>query len=219
MMARVTWMHWYRAFHASLICLIAIRAKNTEPRIRAQAMTSWHSCLRIFLRIQHQNESMRCCSRALNRLDQVVKADIKSRRRKSTSGTQKAVTDSSSHLRILPAVEPGPAVPAEDGDTDAFALPQLASSSDFEALAALDVEIDQRQAFGMGQQLSWSARDDMNYGQVFDSFMAQPTAGNGPSDGLGEQHEAMDINIFDMDASNWPAWLVDDSSPTSYLNS
>ena len=218
-MARVTWMHWYRAFHAALICLIAIRANNTEPYIRAQAITSWNSCLRIFLRLQHQNEGMRCCSQALNRLDQVVKADIKSRRCKSTSRAQKLVADSASHLRIAPTMESGAAVSAEDCNTEALALPQLPPNSDLEDLAALDVEIDQSHGFDISEHLSWSAQDDMDYGQVFESFMAQPTTVNAPTEGFNERPEAMDINVFNMDASNWPAWLIDDPSSTSYLNS
>ena len=214
-MARVTWMHWYRAFHASLICLIAIRANNTEPHIRARAITSWNSCMRIFLRLQHQNEGMRCCSRALNRLDQVVKADIESRRCKSTSRAQKLVADSSSHLRISPTIESSAAVSAGNHNTDAFALPQLPPTTDLEALAAPDAGVDQGQGFDIGQHLSWNAQDDMNYGQVFESIMAQPAAVNAPTEGLREPSEAMDMNIFDMDASNWPAWLLDDPDPTS----
>ena len=64
-MAGMTFMHWFRAFHASLLCLIAVRATNTEPHIRGQAVNSWNSCKRIFLRLKQQNESMRCCSRKL----------------------------------------------------------------------------------------------------------------------------------------------------------
>ena len=217
-MARVTWMHWYRAFHASLICLIAIRANNTEPHIRVQATTSWNSCLRIFLHLQYQNQSMRCCSRTLNRLDQVVKADIKSRRCKSMSGVQKIVADSSSHLRIPSTTESGAAVSAGDNSTDAFALPQLPQDSDLEALDASEAAIDQSQSFDVGQRTSWTAQDDMNYGQVFESFMAQPTAVNAPTEGLSEHPEAMDMNIFDLDATNWPAWSIDDQSPTNQFD-
>lgn len=75
-MPSTTLMDWFWAFQASLICLLAIRTPNTKPHIRGQAVTAWNSCKRIFLQLESQNESVRCCSRALDRLDPVLRTEL-----------------------------------------------------------------------------------------------------------------------------------------------
>lgn len=71
-MARVTWGHWFLAFHSALICLVVIRTDGPRSSMRPRALDCWAHYLRIFTRIQDQNQSISNCWRALVRLDAVV---------------------------------------------------------------------------------------------------------------------------------------------------
>ncbi|KAJ8098969.1 hypothetical protein POJ06DRAFT_296672 [Lipomyces tetrasporus] len=79
--ARIAWMQWFRAFHAALICLVAKRARHTKFSLKIRAFNTWKSCVRIFSKIQNQNDSIQCCRRAINRLDNVVEKTANARRR------------------------------------------------------------------------------------------------------------------------------------------
>ncbi|KPI37731.1 uncharacterized protein AB675_142 [Cyphellophora attinorum] len=212
-MASITFMHWFRAFHAALICLVAIRAPNTTPTIRDEATSAWHSCKRIFLRLGQQNESMKCCSRALQRLDPLLKTGVSTRRRKSTASTQKVAVDSSSQLRVGRAPDPNAGMNSDAGGTYSALAP-----ADFEAVAGLSAEILDTQIPVFDQQSTPSTQNGMDYGQVFQSVITEPTLANtglAPDEHL---YGVMHADIFDMDANNWPSWLINDQDSTEFFN-
>lgn len=212
-MASITFMHWFRAFHAALICLVAIRAANTDPNIRSEAMNAWNSCKRIFLRLGQQNESMRCCSRALERLDPLLKVDLGIKRRKSTATTQKMVFDSSCQLRLASAPDPNAGMISEaSGAQSAIRTP------DIEAVAGLSAEVNDIQAPGLGQQFTTNTQNGMDYGQVFQSVITEPTSANTGQTPDEHIYGVMQADIFDMDANNWPSWLVNDQASTDFFN-
>ena len=99
-MARVTWMHWFRAFHAALICLVAIRESGRGSEFHSQAVACWMSFLRIFNRIKDQNRSIMSCARALSRLDAVWKAESLTKLESRRYSGSKNIRDSSDQLLI-----------------------------------------------------------------------------------------------------------------------
>lgn len=209
-MARITWMHWYRAFHAALICLVAIKADSTDSTTRAKAITSWNSCVRIFSRLQPQNESMRCCSRALNRLNSVVKSELKQRRRGSSVRGHRAITDSSMQLRLSSTIGA-----CRDADQTSDFDQLLPSVSEISAQIGQHCGSTTPTSFNFDAEAFASLPDPIDYGQAFESFMSQPHMSHEPTQLLIDNADAQ-FNIFDMDASNWPAWLLDERSPTGY---
>lgn len=218
-MASITFMHWFRAFHASLICLIAVRAPNIESHIRTRAVNAWHSCKRIFLRLRQQNESMRCCSRALERLDQVLKADATTTRRISISSNQKLATDSSSHLRIAPGFHLNAESVSDVNCARAADFLPLSPMPDLEVMDALHASTGEVQDFGFVHQHTSGEQDTMDYGQLFQSFIANPTSDNTYELRLdGQPNGVAQTGIFDMDANNWPTWLINDQSPETSFN-
>jgi hypothetical protein len=217
--ARIAWMQWFRAFHAALICLVALRARETQPHLKVRAFNSWKSCIRIFSRIQNQNDSTQCCWRALNRLDNVVKSTVNIRRRLPSQGLlSRDIQDTSSVLRIGPPTNqgfssdenssspPAPSAGRETGEADRFFPEVNAQSSPTQAASA-------------GLQDIYNAEGLHNYndlllgcGQVFDSYMAQVAI---PDEALGTQSHFTDsaqYNIFDLDVANWPSWLTADQT-------
>ena len=218
-MASITFMHWSRAFHASLICLVAVRAPNIKPDIKARALNAWHSCKRIFLRLRQQNESMKCCSRALERLDQVLKADAPTRRRTSISSNQKLAADSSSHLRIAPGLDSNAGAVLEANGAHTAGALSLSPIPDLEVMAAINPGAGEGQDFGIGRQDTPGEQNSMNYGQLFHSFITKPNLDDTYGLGLGEQpNGAAQTGIFDLDANNWPTWLINDQSPENFFN-
>lgn len=209
-MARVTWMHWYRAFHAALICLVAIKADSTDYTTRAKAITSWNSCLRIFSRLEPQNESMRCCSRALNRLNSVVKSELKQRRRGSSVRRHKTITDSSSQLRLSTTI----GASHDDYETNNFDQP-LPSVSEITSQVSQHRGNSTPTSFNVDAEAFRSLENPVDYGQAFESFFSRPDMPHEFTQELIDDSNEH-FNIFDMDSSNWPPWLLDENSPTGF---
>jgi hypothetical protein len=216
--ARIAWMQWFRAFHAALICLVALRARETQPHLKVRAFNSWKSCIRIFSRIQDQNDSTQCCWRALNRLDNVVKSTVNIRRRLPSQGLlSRDIQDTSSVLRIGPPTNqgfssdenspPAPGAGRETEEADRFFPEVNAQSSPTQAASAGLQDIYNAEGFHNYNDLL------LGCGQVFDSYMAQVAI---PDEGLGTQSHFTDsaqYNIFDLDVANWPSWLTADQTP------
>lgn len=195
-MARITWMLWYRAFHAALICLVAIRDEPRESDYYTRAAAAWTSCLRIFDRIKDQNQSVMSCWRALNRLNSVLKQEGHGNHPLRRYSWKKQVGDTTMQL-LLPQVRPtsrNAGTPATfEGDLDATALLNRAAQDtavpDSQDLLTLNTStLGPRASLGIG---SAQLTDTALFGNNADSS-----------------------NIFDLDIQNWPAWLTDSNSPS-----
>jgi len=219
-MARVTWMHWFRAFHAALICLVVIRTDGPRSEFRSRALTCWMSCLRIFARINDQNGSIMSCWRALSRLDVVVKKEMNADRPPRRYSNHKQLRDSSSQLLIsspagtraefnpfsptiqelgrsagnIPEVSPLLTTSISPENTYAYA-----SNSHAYALPALASNPQEPQV-----PVSTSAVDPSLDTNIRNGF------GNDLS---GSIFGTQELDIFDMDVQNWPSWLTDQHSP------
>lgn len=195
-MARITFLHWFRAFHAALICLVCIRTDGPQSQFRGKALNAWSSCLRIFARIKDQNTSISACWRALSRLNVVMKKEMEGEQRHRRFSMQKRVRDSSYQLLITPTAS----APLESS-VDELVQPMPGSAAESSsAMAKAGAFLLDPDATPDLQQMSG------NHALQLD------TAGSGfdqsALDGLGMGD---DLPIFDMDIQNWPAWLTDNS--------
>lgn len=203
-MARVTWMHWFRAFHAALICMVAIQADGPRSEFRGRAINSWSSCLRIFAGLKDQNGSILSCWRALNRLDAVVKREMGNNRRAMRYSSQKQLRDSSMELLFSPTrCELNPVSPTA---RDSFGLVSEAGR----------VVLPSNQDDNITPSAQASCLPNLMDGTAIPEL--GPLVDTTPSD-----HQSMDFsetfaalpqfNIFDMDIQNWPSWLTAENSP------
>lgn len=203
-MARVAFLHWFRAFHGALICFIAVRSEGRHSGYRDKALTSWTSSLRIFRRIQDQNPSILACWRALSRLDVVMKKEMEGERRLWRRSTPKDVQDSSYHLLIGPSSTQGginvTTPPSRRGDE--------ASGLQFSPSAQLSVS----NVIGNMLNNELTGSDAMNSSP---SDPAQNYSGLSLEGDIALFHDNNNANIFDLDIQNWPAWLTD-SNNTQY---
>ncbi|KAJ5153067.1 uncharacterized protein N7482_009545 [Penicillium canariense] len=217
--ARIAWMQWFRAFHAALICLVALRARETKSHLKVRAFNSWKSCIRIFSRIQDQNDSIQCCWRALSRLDDVAKRTVNIRRRLPAQGLlRRDIQDTSSVLRIGPSANqefssdensnspPAPSAGPETDAADRFFPEANGQSSLTQAMSTSSQETYHIDGFD-------PEYNDLllGCGQDFDSYMTQVTV---PGEALGMQTlaDSAQYNIFDLDVANWPFWLTADQT-------
>lgn len=200
-MARVTWMHWFRAFHAALICLIAIREREQHNEIHTQATACWMSFLRIFNRIKDQNSSIGSCSRALNRLDAVLKSETGKSTQERRSSANKQIQDTSTQLLIPLNGDAGPAVGVRNPLTPPHqTIAEEAAANAGSSTAPMTFDSTKPPFVAQPQlQASFSATTslDPQAGAALDAL----TAGDA-------------LNLFDLDIQNRPAWLTNDESPT-----
>lgn len=203
-MARVAFLHWFRAFHAALICFLAVRTEGPHSVYRDRALTSWNSCLRIFRRIQDQNTSILACWRALSRLDVVMKKEMEGERRIWRCSTQKEVQDSSYRLFIPRATSR----PGHDSMS-----PSTRPEPEFRVQNSSPTRTPPAAAYPIEPALRGAASG-------LPSVSTEPGPGvnlNGPAAGLDGSIELFgddnNTNIFDFDFQNWPAWLTDRNSP------
>lgn len=215
-MARICWMHWFRAFHAALICLVVIRADGSQSEYRPTALECWHSFLYIFSRVKDQNESIMCCWRALNRLDAVLKKDP------DASDEVEVGSDKPEHRKAhklannLPGLMTGDEQPAQ------------APSQSRNPFSPTEWTTTRSTWMEKGRMGSTDGSSDGGSGshvpslQSFDGTPGENQSGrlpatpnavpNGPgSEKPQDAPVAPPLDIFDMDTQNWPAWLVDES--------
>ena len=217
--ARIAWMQWFRAFHAALICLVALRARETKSHLKIRAFNSWKSCIRIFSRIQDQNDSIQCCWRALSRLDNVAKGTVNIRRRLPPQCLlRRDIKDTSSVLRIGPSTNQES---SSDENSNSPLAPSVGQETEPVDQLFPDVngQLSPTQAVSTGSQDTYNLDGfDHEYndllldcGQAFDSYMTQITV---PGEALGMQPltDSAQYNIFDLDVANWPFWLTADET-------
>jgi hypothetical protein len=203
-MARVAFLHWFRAFHGALICFVAIRTEGRHSVYRDKAMASWMSCLRIFRRIQDQNPSISACWRALSRLDVVMRKEMEGEQRLWRRSTPKDVQDSSYRLLIGPSTSQAGvdmATPSSHSSDEVF--PQQTSSS-VQLPTSTSNAIDRSLRNGLigPPVLNMAAMD-----------RSQNPTPIGLDGGIELFYDSANANIFDLDFQNWPAWLTDSNSP------
>ncbi|KAF7128673.1 hypothetical protein CNMCM5793_003524 [Aspergillus hiratsukae] len=185
-MARVAFLHWFRAFHGALICFIAIRMEGRDSVYRDKALASWISCLRIFRRVQHQNPSISACWRALSRLDVVMKKEMAGEQRSWRRSIPKDVKDSSYNLLI------GPSSSQPDDHSHSMSPPHQLPPLPENPLP--------------GDFIVPPAPNDAHE-------PALNPAAVGLDGGIELFYDNYNANIFDLDIQNWPTWLTDSNSP------
>ena len=232
-MARVTWMLWFRAFHAALICLVVIRTDGHKFEYHARALTCWKSCLRIFERIKDQNESVMSCWRALNRLDTVVKKEMEAGRRPRRPSTHKQPRDSSSKLLATSSKEVNPFSPTiQDFD-------ESSSNASSFCVSPVTKNVEFLQSNGTNIPSSMWPSNPTPIPTVLNDHAQLPvTTGSsngtaylpvsmanldpaligGLSSGGFDNYSLLNLgsqytDIFDIDIKNWPMWLTDQHSP------
>lgn len=213
--ARIAWMQWFRAFHAALICLVAIRARETTSSLRVRAFNSWKSCVRIFSRIQEQNDSIRCCWRALSRLDDVVQKTINIRRRLPSQGMlSRKIQDTSSHLRIGPSTSQklnpddasnSPPTPIFDrqGDQSYHEVFEPCTPNQMNSIDSQDMFLVE----GLGYDYNGLS---FGFDQALDSYMNQVAVSDEALGIDSNRADSTSHNIFDLDVASWPFWLTTD---------
>lgn len=203
-MARVTWMHWSRAFHAALMCLIAIQTEVQHSQVHSQATACWLSFLRIFDRIKDQNPSIRSCSRALNRLDAVLKTKTGMKVHRSTATLHKQIQDTSARLLVL-----------GNGNEQPVATGSIAQTPPPQADAA-----------GVATSTAGTTASEAPFAfeptpSAFEALLEPQDSLSEPTSSSVQQsgttlHPSMAIDafdLFDLDIQNWPSWLTNDESP------
>lgn len=200
-MARITFLHWFRAFHAALICLVAIRTDGPRSEFRGKALNAWNSCLRIFARIKDQNTSISACWRALSRLNVVMKKEIEGEQRHRRFSMQKQVRDSSYQLLITPPTLTGRGANPFESSVDELVQPIAGSAAESSST------MSNAGTFLGGADVAPGLQPiSENHALQLDT--ARSGFDESALDGLGM---GGDLPIFDMDIQNWPTWLTDNS--------
>lgn len=225
-MVRVVWMHWLRAFHAALICLVIIRTDGPDSKYRVRALSCWKSTLQTFVRIKHQNESIMECYRALDRLDVVLRKETEINSRPEKISHQEQLHDpppiaTSSSTGLNPFMPTVQNFSLKSSDTFKSTLldrkeaperirsahPDVASSEAPRNPMAISAALDNGDS---------TAIRDSSYKVLYRDALtpnaslanAHPTVGD-PTDfwfaTLSHDHP----DLFDIDTQNWPKWLLD----------
>lgn len=225
-MAKVAWMHVFRAFHASLICLMVFKSDKWRAEYQSRAMHAWLCSRRIFERLKDENEGLLTCWRALKRLDAVLKvSSVKQNSQQNRKA--RAFSDSPQRLLMQPAPDRSPnsnspltdPSPAATIDNCPRPSPPNGNASFWPANPSLDANVFDPQVAGNipdFQGISPSAAQILNPSDILPyssdglDFSADPEL----LDTIFGQQES---NLFNMDFQNWPTWLTDDNSPPNFL--
>jgi len=224
-MAKVAWMHVFRAFHASLICLMVFRADKWRAEYQTRAMHAWLCSRRIFERLKDENEGLLTCWRALKRLDAVLKV---------SSGLQnpqqnrkgRAFSDSSQRLLIRPAPDRRPKSnspsadpwPAATIDNCPRPSPQNGNNLFWPTNRSIDANV-------FDPHICASIPDPQGISpstaQILNPSGVMPYVGDGldfsaDPELLDTIFGQQDSNLFNMDFQNWPTWLTDDNGPPNF---
>ena len=226
---RGVWMHWFRAFHAALICLVIIRTDGVNSEYRVRALSCWESTLQIFLRIKDQNESIMGCYRALDRLDVVLRKEMEINSCPETSSHQEQLhdrspigTSSSTWLDpFTPTVQgfghkSGHALKTTSLHREVTpehmrsASPNVAFSEAPSNPMAISAALD-------NGQLTTTRKS--SYKVLYQSALTSSASSANARPTAGRFKEFWFTNlchypaIFDVDIQNWPEWLVDPQKP------
>ena len=225
-MVRVVWIHWFRAFHAALICFAIIRTDGPYSKYRARALSCWESTLEIFVRIKDHNESIMGCYRALDRLDSVLKKEMETNSRPKRPSHQEQLHDRPS-MPAPSSTELDPFTPTvqvfslESSNTLENTVPDRRGTPERMRSAGPDVASSEAPgnptaipaALDHGE--SSATRDSSNEVIYHDSLtpnaglaIVHTTAGHSSEFWFATfSHNHPDL--FDIDTRNWPEWLVD----------
>lgn len=201
-MARITWMHWYRAFHAALICFVVISDGSCQSVDYTRATAAWMSCLRIFTRIKNQNQGVMSCWRALDRLNSVLKQEGHGQTPLRRYSWKKQVGDTSAQL-LVPKVHSLNRNTGRSPNFDGHPNP-----------SALQEDTARETAFGNSRDLLFT--NTFDFGQIAPSSASNGTVSASSADSGMPQEvfgSTTNSNIFDLDIQNWPAWLTNSNSP------
>ena len=232
-MARVTWMHWFRAFHAALICLVVIRTDGLKSEYRPRALTCWRSFLQIFERIKGRNNSVMSCWRALNRLDAVVKKEIEEEQRPKKSSTHKHLYASLSKPPPASSNEINPFSPAihdidqRSSNASSFSSPSVTQSTPCYGTSGSSIASSTEPSnptpvpptFDNNGQLppmagptdgaAYPIPPMVNLDPAFNASFTSGSFDGSSLSNIGTQY----TDIFDIDIQNWPIWLTELNSP------
>ena len=228
-MVRAVWMHWFRAFHAALICLVIIRTDGQDSQYRVRALSCWESTLQIFVRIKHQNESIMGCYRALDRLDVVLRKEMEIKSRPKTSSHQEQLHDcspigasSSTGLNpFTPTVQQfghrsGHTFKTTSSHREVIpeqmrsACPNVALSEAPSNPMAISAALDDGQL---------TTTRDSSYKVLYQDALTSSASPATAQPTVGRFKEFWFANLchypalFDIDTQNWPEWLVDPQNP------
>ena len=228
-MVRVVWMHWFRAFHAALICLVIIRTDGQDSEYRVRALSCWKSTLQIFVRIKHQNESIMGCYRALDRLDVVLRKEMEINSHPKTSSHQEQLRDrspigASSSTGLDPFTPTVQDFGHRSGHTFKTtsshreltpermrsACPNVAFPEAPSNPMAISAALDNGQVTTT-RNSSYKVLYQDALTSSATSAIAQPAVGRFKDFWFANlcHHPA----LFDIDTQNWPKWLVDPQNP------
>ena len=228
-MVRVVWMHWFRAFHAALICLVIIRTDGQDSDYRVRALSCWEFTLQIFVRIKHQNESIMGCYRALERLDVVLRKEMEINSRPKTSSHQEQLhdrspIDASSSTRLNPFTPTVQDFGHISGHTFKTTSSHRESTPEWMRSSCPNMALSEAPSNPMAISAALdngplTTTRDSSYKAVYHdaltssapSATAQPTVGRFKEFWFANlcRHPA----LFDIDTRNWPKWLVDPQNP------
>ena len=228
-MVRGVCMHWFRAFHAALICLVIIRTDGEDSDYRVRALSCWKSTLQIFVRIKHQNESIMGCYRALDRLDIILKKEMEINSRLETSSHQEQLHDrspigASSSTRLDPFTpivqEFGHRLGHTSKTTSSHregnpermrnASPNVAFSEAPSNPMAISAALD-NDKLTTTRKSSYRVLSQEVLTSSASSATARPPAGRFKE--FWFTHLCHYPALFDFDTQNWPEWLVDPQDP------
>ena len=228
-MIRVVWMHWFRAFHAALICLVIIRTEGPDSEYRLRALSCWESTLQIFVRIKDQNESIMGCYRALDRLDVVLRKEMDIISRPERSNHQEQLQDHSPiTASSFTGLNPFTPTVQDFGDESGYtsktasshreltperissACPNVALSEALSNTMAISAALDNGQL---------TATTDSSYKVLYQDALTSNASLATVQPTLGRCNEFWFANLshhpalFDIDTKYWPGWLVDPQNP------
>ena len=228
-MVRVVGMHWFRAFHAALICLVIIRTDGQDSEYRVRALSCWESTLQMFVRIKNQNESIMACYRALDRLDVVLRKELELISRPRISSPEEQLHDRSP-IGASSSTGLNPFTPTvqEFGHNSGHTFENAPSHREVtpERMRSPSPNVAFSKAPSNPMAIS-AALDDgqptttrkSSYQILYQDALtssgslatAQPTVGRFKEFWFANfcHHPA----LFDIDVQHWPEWLVDPQTP------
>ena len=225
-MVRVVWMHWFRAFHAALICFAIIRIDGPDSKYRVRALSCWESTLEIFVRIKYQNESIMECCQALDKLDVILRKEMEIGPREKRFSHREQLHDRPTTVAssaagfdvFTPSVQDfslelsnifEDTVPDKRGTPKQMrsACPDVVSSEAPGNPMAISAALDNGKS---------TATRDSSY-EVIDEDPLTPSAGlasahitaGHPSEFWFATFSHDHPDVFDVDTRNWPEWLLD----------
>ena len=228
-MVRVVWMHWFRAFHAALICLVIIRTDGQDSDYRVRALSCWGSTLQIFVRIKDQNESIMGCYRALDRLDVVLRKEMEINSRPKTSSHQEQLHDHSPiGASSSTGLDPFTPTVQEFGHKSGHTFKTMSSHSELTPewmrSDCPDVAFSEAPSNPMAisaaldnGQLTTTTKS--SYKVLYQNALTPSTSSANARPTAGRFKEFWFTNLchypalFDVDTQNWPEWLVDPQNP------